>query len=129
MRVIIAGGRMFQDYDFIWAWLDYLLQNVMDEIEVVEGGAPGADFAGRQWAQRNNVPYKTFNAKWLELGKKAGPIRNKEMAEYAAKDKGALILFWDGKSPGSASMLSLAKDYKLKIKQIIFTEGKLPPTK
>ncbi len=43
---------------------------------------------------------KEFPPDWEKHGKAAGPIRNKEMAEYAD----ALLLIWDGKSRGSASM-------------------------
>jgi len=39
---------------------------------------------------------------WNRLGKRAGPMRNKRMAEYTD----AAIIIWDGKSPGSRNMVN-----------------------
>lgn len=70
--------------------------------EVVCGMAAGADSYGAKWAWQNKIPIKKFPANWTEHGKSAGPIRNKEMADYAD----ALIVFiWNG-SRGSQDMLS-----------------------
>lgn len=42
-RVIIAGGRDFDDYQLLKATMDKLLCNITDEITVVCGQAKGAD--------------------------------------------------------------------------------------
>lgn len=69
--------------------------------EVVCGMARGADTFGMKWAYSNNIPVAKFPADWDAYGKKAGPIRNGEMADYAE----ALIAFiWDG-SRGTANMI------------------------
>lgn len=44
-------------------------------------------------------------ADWDRLGKKAGMVRNAQMADYAD----AAIVFWDGKSNGTANMISNMK--------------------
>lgn len=41
------------------------------------------------------------------MGRKAGPLRNKQMAEYAD----GVVLFWDQKSRGTRSMLGFAKEF------------------
>lgn len=109
MKVIIAGGRD------IWLEPDELECLISDSgfgiSEVVCGMAKGIDKSGKNWAQAARVPVKYFPADWEANGNAAGPIRNKQMAEYAD----ALILLWDGKSRGSASMLRLAKEAGLKI--------------
>lgn len=97
MKVIVAGSRGAFDRSFVW----YVLQHSPFPIaEIVCGGARGVDTLGKSYGDNNNIPVKTFLAKWNDYGKKAGFIRNKEMAEYAD----ALILIWDGSSPGSALM-------------------------
>lgn len=53
------------------------------------------------FARKNNIPIKVFLANWPEHGRAAGPIRNREMAEYAD----ALIAFWDWKSAGTKNMI------------------------
>lgn len=48
-RVIIAGGRDFDDYQLLKATMDKLLCNITDEITVVCGQAKGADTLGEQY--------------------------------------------------------------------------------
>lgn len=110
MKVIIAGNRDFAN--------DGLLKNVCDKFhaehtvtEVVSGCASGADTLGEQWAARNRIPVKKFHAEWQTYGRSAGPLRNKQMAEYAD----ALILFDFGIGRGSASMRAEAKKRDLVI--------------
>lgn len=103
MKLIIAGSR---DYCLTVGFIDELLmENNLDELltdvtEVVSGGANGVDKSGESWADDRDIPIRIFKPDWNMHGKAAGPIRNREMAEYAD----ALLLIWDGKSRGSASM-------------------------
>jgi hypothetical protein len=99
MRTIIAGSRHLLSRETVFSILNSIRGR--DEItEVVCGGAAGVDDSGAIWARKNKIPVKHFHAEWKTFGKKAGPIRNQRMAEYADR----LILIWDGKSPGSANM-------------------------
>ena len=113
MRVIIAGGRDFNDYDLLVKKCDYFLQD-QDDITVVSGEARGADKLGEKYAKERGYNVDRFPANWDKYGKGAGPIRNKQMAEHAD----SLILFWDGKSKGSKNMLETAKKLRLKIRII-----------
>lgn len=118
--MIIAGGRDFDDPKLLFSTCDRMLQN-QKEVEIVSGGQKtlieneyryiGADFFGEMYAYARKHQLKVFPANWDEYGKSAGPIRNKQMADYAD----ALILFWDGTSKGSKSMLDLAEAKGLKI--------------
>lgn len=111
-RVIIAGGRDFNQTDKAFRHIDKLLRNIdSDLIEIVEGGAKGADVIGREYAISRGIPYKTFEADWDGLGKRAGYVRNAEMATYSTH----LIAFWDGKSRGTSHMIDLAKREGLRI--------------
>lgn len=100
MKLIIAGGR---DLVFRSSAIADVVRNFNLEkkiTEIVSGGANGIDFFGGIYAEAFQIPLKTFHADWETFGKAAGPIRNKQMAEYAD----ALLLIWDGKSKGSANM-------------------------
>lgn len=59
---------------------------------------------GEGWAKRKGIPVKRFPADWNQYGRRAGPLRNREMARYAD----ALIAIWDGKSRGTRSMIDEA---------------------
>lgn len=90
MKLIIAGGRNYRLNAHDQAKLDCLLSEVT---EVVSGGATGAGAAGEEWAGRHGLPVRRFPADWARHGKKAGPIRNRIMAEYA----GAVVPFPGGR--------------------------------
>lgn len=111
-RVIVAGGRDFNNYAGLAASLDYLLKNINDEIQIVCGMARGADRLGEQYAKERGYKIIYMPADWDIDGRSAGFKRNVKMAEYAD----ALVAFWDGKSPGTKHMIETAKSKGLDIR-------------
>lgn len=112
-RVIIAGGRDFDQYSLLEFQCDRLLVR-KPRVMVVSGGARGADMLGERFATRRHYPIKRFSADWERYGNAAGPIRNKQMAEYAD----ALIAFWDGHSRGTRNMITLARTRGLAVRVV-----------
>jgi hypothetical protein len=124
MRVIIAGGRDFDDYALLKEKCSGVLKELLPafdrdekDIEIVSGGARGADRLGEAFAWENSLKLRVFRADWEKLGKIAGFVRNEEMAVYASQDDdlGVLAAFWDGKSEGTGNMIDLAFRYGLKV--------------
>lgn len=119
IRIIIAGSRKFNDYSKMLNKLDELgihLLATMDDIEIVSGHASGADALGEKFAKAYHYPLKIFPADWNTYGKAAGPIRNEQMAKYAAEvDRGILVAFSIGESKGTRNMIKLAKQYGLEV--------------
>ena len=109
-KVIIAGTRDFADYTLLRSFADETLAGIND-IEIVSGGARGADALGERYARERGRRLKVFPAEWKKWGAAAGPIRNAEMAAYAD----ALIAFWDGKSAGTRDMIRKAEDRGLRV--------------
>lgn len=103
-QVIIAGGRYFSNYDLLKERCDFFFQN-RRPTAIVCGEARGADSLGKQYAKENSIPVMSFPADWDKYGKRAGYIRNEEMADNAD----ALIAFWDGQSRGTRNMIEIAK--------------------
>ena len=83
--------------------------------EFVSGGCRGVDTIAERFCKLHGYPIKVFNADWATYGKRAGYLRNKQMAEYAAETGGSLIAFWDGKSRGTKMMIELATQNKLDV--------------
>lgn len=110
MKTIIAGSRTITNQKLVDSVITAAQKHFQIQ-EVVSGTARGVDLCGETFATQNNIPIKRFPADWNKHGRAAGPIRNEQMAQYAD----ALILIWDGKSRGAASMLRLARKYNLKI--------------
>lgn len=116
MKVIIAGSRNIIDYNL----LEYAIERSgFDITEVVGGGAKGADELGMIWATQNDIKFIKFPADWSTYGKAAGPIRNRQMAEYAD----ALIALWDAESMGTRNMIDEAHKRNLKVYVALTEEG------
>lgn len=107
-RIIVAGSRGFTNYELLEKKLDHLLKN-RPEVEIVSGGANGADKFGEIYAKKRNLALRVFPADWDKHGKSAGYKRNVEMAEYAD----AAVVFWDGQSKGSKHMIDIAESKEL----------------
>lgn len=109
MKLIVAGGRDWADRDRTRCVLDDIREVLEYDIEeVVSGGARGADALGEEWARDRKIPVKVFSPDWDKHGRAAGPIRNREMAAYAAEGgDGGCVLFPGG--DGTASMLGEAR--------------------
>lgn len=104
MKVIIAGSRALTNERFVYESLH--LCPFEDQItEVVSGGASGVDKFGEYYGEANGFPVTVFRADWATYGKAAGPIRNKQMADYAD----ALIYVRYESTPGTADMIKQMK--------------------
>ena len=82
-KVIIAGGRHFNDYELLKDKCNYYLSNKFQthHVIIVSGHAPGADSLGEKYAAEYKLQCELHPADWEQHGKAAGPIRNAEMAE------------------------------------------------
>jgi len=112
-KVIIAGSRSFEDYQLLEQTLTQLFP---EEVDIVSGTAMGADKLGEAYAKKYALEVHRYPADWDGLGKRAGYVRNKQMAEVSD----ALVAFWDGKSSGTRHMIELALDYGLDVFVIQF---------
>lgn len=115
-KIIIAGGREFSDYQLLKEKVDNIISEKRKrfQIVIISGKARGADSLGERYANENAFNIMEFPADWDKYGKKAGYMRNTEMAENAD----ALIAFWDGKSKGTKHMIDIATNKNLPIRII-----------
>lgn len=113
-RVIVCGSRSATDYErFEKTLLGILDRANTSHVEIIHGGCPtGADKFAHDFCMDHKIHEKVYPADWDRIGKKAGPVRNAEMAKY-----GADLCFgtWDGKSSGTANMISLACQYEIRV--------------
>ena len=119
-KLIVAGGRDFDDYPLLCSSLDGLLSNKdKTQIEIVEGGARGADRLGCRYAMDKGLAHKRISADWDTHGKKAGIMRNIEMAEYAD----ALVAYWDGASRGTLHMIETMRKMGKPVRVARYSKG------
>lgn len=124
VKVIIAGSRDFNDYLLLEKFCNKIFSDLgksghnveKSNIEIISGTARGADKLGERFASEYGIIVSRHPADWDAYGKRAGYIRNEEMARYAATGElGILIAFWDGVSKGTKHMIDLAKKHGLTV--------------
>jgi len=106
-KVVIAGGRLFLDYELMVTTMDRLLNRKVAEgydIEVISGTAKGADTMGEKYAEQRGFKLVRMPAQWSTHGRSAGYKRNVAMADIAD----AVVVFWDGSSRGTEHMRDIS---------------------
>lgn len=114
MRVIVCGGRDYEDSASVYAALDKLRSRAPDEVLVIiEGGCPtGADLFARTYASCHRRTHLIReDADWKTHGKAAGPIRNALMLEK--HNVGGVVAFPGGR--GTADMVQQAENAGIKV--------------
>ena len=100
-RVLVTGSRDWRNGDAVVAALDAANPTV-----VVHGGCPtGADAFAEQWCWERGVVQEVYPADW-NLGRKAGPLRNKQMVDDGAD---LVLAFVRDGSRGASGTVELAR--------------------
>lgn len=111
MKLIVAGSRWLRNREQVYRELDARRDSIT---EIVSGMAlcwkwrddpeiGGPDRYGHDWAVQNGIFVQQCPAVWDYKG--AGFDRNNDMADYAD----AALIFWDGRSTGTADMINRMK--------------------
>lgn len=124
VKLAIIGTREFNDYGIMKDILVSLITSNVNVIEIVSGGADGADKLAERFAKEKDIPTKIFLPDWNNInhpdakvktnswGKKydasAGFRRNK----FIIENSDVVVAFWNGKSNGTKNSLSIAKKLK-----------------
>lgn len=121
MRVLVCGGRDYQDRDSVFRELNKLCGTISDEypmgtiqLTIIHGACrTGADCWADEWAVVNWAQLIEFPAEWRIHGKAAGPIRNQRMLDEGKPD--LVIAFPGGR--GTADMVRRAKAAGIRVDQ------------
>lgn len=107
MKVLVFGGREFQDRKFLFDTLDALHKS-QPFTHVIHGAYKGADALADEWAMRRGVQPVRCPANWDWFGPPAGPIRNRSMLEL---NPDYWVAFTGG--VGTADMIGRLMDAKI----------------
>jgi hypothetical protein len=87
-EIVVTGGRDYNDWETVQKIL-----NLFDPTLIIQGGATGADALAVKYASFYGKNWITVKADWNKYGKRAGPVRNREMIEAYP---GAIIVAFPG---------------------------------
>lgn len=117
-KIVIGGCRAFTNYRLFCEYVDLCLARLARHgtICIISGHCSGTDKMGERYAAERGYEVEIYPADWERFGRSAGPIRNREMVDAAD----CVIAFWDGVSPGTASLIDYAKSQNkpLRVKKI-----------
>jgi hypothetical protein len=125
MRLLVTGSRDWDKPEVVWGALDIIAKEtaaIGDSLTVVHGacfpkhrGPDGrfplvsADYLADLWCRREQplpVAVERHPARWRELGKRAGYVRNLAMVQLGAD---LVLAFLRNDSPGTTGCIDLAE--------------------
>lgn len=108
MRVMVTGGRYFNDYEFIKEKLTAFFSGSPDHNNdvLVHGGCRGCDKLCARVAEELGIKTEEHPADWKRFGRFAGPIRNEEMLKSGVS---CVLAFPGGKGTKNAIKQASAK--------------------
>src|ERR1043165_3131487 len=115
---IVSGSRRITDYALVattieaaanqfGVWPTLIIEGGQRTLDENRKPIGGVDYLARLWAECHDIDCETMAAQWLKHGRKAGPIRNREMAlrgDY-------LVAIPDKKSKGTVNMIWAMQHY------------------
>lgn len=113
MKIAVVGSRNFPDM----ACVRFTIRHCIPaHATLVSGGAPDVDRVAMEMARLarpdlKRVVFPVFQKDWNKWGKKAAYLRNRVIVEHSDW----VIAFWDGKSPGTAITVRLAREAGKKV--------------
>ena len=127
MRILVCGGRDFNNRSFIHSTLDKLCEDrglrgpqdqygnwLPEGVTIISGAARGADTHASDWAVTNWCELEEYPADWKTYGKKAGYLRNQQMLDEGKPN--LVVAFPGGK--GTKMMVDIAKKAGVEVLEI-----------
>lgn len=115
VRVLVCGGRDFQDYALVKTTLDRI-HRLRTITHLIHGAARGADSLGEKWGSAQiGVVVESYPADWLREGKSAGFKRNERML---AKGRPDVVVAFPG-GVGTAHMVRIARAAGVPVMEVV----------
>lgn len=107
MRIAVVGSRHYRNLENVVTYINSL----PDDTVIVSGHAKGVDQTAERAAKKRGLEVVSIPANWDKYGKPAGYRRNIQMLDIVDK----VVVFWDGKSPGTRHMIDKARKRKIDV--------------
>lgn len=109
MKLAIVGSRSFKDQNALEEAVNaFCKEHGSMPVQVISGGAAGADTGGELWAKRNNIPIVRMSPDWAKHGRAAGIIRNTDIVNASTH----VIAFPSHKGKGTQDTIKKAERAK-----------------
>lgn len=116
LRVLVAGSRTVTNYKLTENAIELAFSGLRltkaerEDVVFISGLAlEGPDNHAITYCRKNGNRLEGYPAKWNELGKRAGMVRNAEMAKVINYG----VVVYDGKSKGTKNMIELLNKHDI----------------
>ena len=113
MKIAIVGSRSIRITS------EDIEKIISDGDEIVSGGAVGVDQCACEYANNKGLKITEFLPEYSRYRRAAPLVRNKRIVEYADK----VVVFWNGSSKGTLSVINYAKEIKKPCDVIILNDS------
>ena len=110
-KVLVCGSRDWSDSSKIFDVLK-TLRFTNGPFTVIHGGATGADRIAGACARKLGLEVVEYPANWTSYGKKAGYLRNVEMAD---QNPAMVVAFQKNGSTGTQMMVDIATERSIDV--------------
>jgi len=119
----VVGSRHFTSdfYDILAYCLKHRINQIGKPVQIVSGGAEGADTLAECFANANLLPSLILRPDWDKYGKRAGFVRNMDIIN--ASDE--IFALWDGESKGTEHTIVNALDMNKDVDILLFADNSL----
>lgn len=115
-RILVTGSRNYSNAYLVQKWLSRVVNHLHPEDSdppvLIHGGAKGADALADAYWRKMGWPVEVHEAEWDKWGKRAGFLRNKDMAKSGAD---ICVAFPQGASRGTRNMMDVARHYGITV--------------
>lgn len=117
MKVLVCGGRDYNDDEAVFQALAAIHSEKPIRV-LIQGGATGADWCAKVWAEHYGIHVAEIRAQWKKYGNGAGPLRN---AAMLVLQPDLVVAFPGGR--GTESMCGLAEKAGIPVKRLPLSDG------
>lgn len=105
MRLIVAGGKDFNDYPLLERTLDELLADRQDKVYLVNNNSRGASELALSYARKKGYGMQYCHPDFKYHKHKAHLVNNKKMASIST----FCVVFFDGKDEATTNLIEEVK--------------------
>ena len=81
-KVLICGGKVFKDEEFLCNYLDFKRMSFTDDCTIIDGGATGADSLGYAWREDRGLRSERYFPDWNNLDAPNARIKQRRDGTY-----------------------------------------------